>query len=297
MSLKRLQSTIILRQQPVIFQQLFNVSLYIPIVDIAVVSDEADNCTADPIVAFVSESTDGNSCNGEIITRIYSVTDDCGNSIIVTHTILVDSYTPNFTVSGLGTNSCDGTDGTITLSGLTPNTNYEMSYDFGTTNPITTNGAGDYVITGLPAGSYTNYTVSDADCPACSTTENVSININDPTAAIISAGPDEQYCEGETIILNAINPENANITWNNGITDGVGFIQPVGTTFYTITAERVNCFSSDQMSITVSPAITGITCPGDLTALCDISEQAPYADFNAFIAAGGSATIPVGGSN
>ncbi|RYM32374.1 hypothetical protein ERX46_13915 [Brumimicrobium glaciale] len=267
----------------------------VPAVDISVVSDEADNCTAIPIVAFVSESTDGNSCNGEIITRIYSVTDDCGNSINVNHTILVDSYTPNFTVSGQGTNSCNGTDGEITLSGLSPNTNYEMSYDFGVTNAITTNAAGNYVITGLPAGSYTNYTVSDADCSACTTTENVSININDPTAAIINAGPDEQYCEGETIILNAINPENANITWNNGITDGVGFIQPVGTTFYTITAERVNCFSSDQMSITVSPAITGITCPGDLTALCEISEQAPYADFNAFISAGGSATIPVGG--
>ncbi|WP_165366229.1 HYR-like domain-containing protein [Brumimicrobium glaciale] len=267
----------------------------VPIDDIAVVTDEADNCTANPIVAFVSESTNGNSCNGEIITRIYSVTDDCGNSINVTHTILVDSYTPNFTVSGQGTNSCNGTDGEITLSGLSPNTNYEMSFDGGTTNPITTNATGDYVITGLPAGSYTNYTVSDADCPTCTSTENVSININDPTAAIINAGPDQQYCEGETIILNAINPENANITWNNGITDGLGFIQPVGTTFYTITAERVNCFSSDQMSITVSPAITDITCPGDLTASCDISEQAPYSDFSAFIAAGGSATIPVGG--
>jgi len=267
----------------------------VPAVDISVVSDEADNCTANPTVAFVSESSDGNSCNGEIITRIYSITDDCGNSINVTHTILVDSYTPNFTVSGQGTTACDGSDGTITLSGLSPNTNYEMSYDFGTTNQISTNAAGEYVITGLAAGSYTNYTVSDADCPSCTTTENVSININDPTAPIINAGPDQQYCEGETIILNAINPENANITWNNGITDGVGFVQPVGTTFYTITAERVNCFSSDQMSITVSPAITGITCPGDLTASCDISEQAPYADFNAFLAVGGSATIPVGG--
>ncbi|RYM32817.1 T9SS type B sorting domain-containing protein [Brumimicrobium glaciale] len=267
----------------------------VPAVDISVVSDEADNCTANPTVAFVSESTDGSSCKGEIITRIYSVTDDCGNSINVTHTILVDSYTPNFTVSGQGTTTCDGSDGTITLSGLSPNTNYEMSYNGGTTNAITTNATGDYLITGLAAGSYTNYTVSDADCPACTSTENVSININDPTAAIINAGPDQQYCEGETIVLNAINPENANITWNNGITDGVGFIQPVGTTFYTITAERVNCFSSDQMSITVSPAITDITCPGDLTASCNISEQAPYADFNAFIAAGGSATIPVGG--
>jgi len=267
----------------------------VPAVDISVISDEADNCTANPIVAFVSETSDGNTCNGEIITRIYSVTDDCGNSINVTHTILVDSYTPTFTVSGQGTTSCDGNDGTITLSGLSPNKNYVMSFNGGTTNPITTNGAGDFIITGLSAGSYTNYTVSDADCPACTTTENVSININDPSAAVIGAGPDAQYCEGKTVILNAFNPENANISWNNGVTDGVGFIPPVGISFYTVTSVRVNCFSFDQIMITVSPAITDITCPANLTASCDISEQAAYADFNEFIAAGGSATIPVGG--
>jgi gliding motility-associated-like protein len=59
-----------------------------PAVDPAVVIDEADNCTATPVVAFVSESTDGAACP-ETITRIYSVTDDCGNTINVTHTILI----------------------------------------------------------------------------------------------------------------------------------------------------------------------------------------------------------------
>ncbi|MBL4861916.1 MAG: gliding motility-associated C-terminal domain-containing protein, partial [Crocinitomicaceae bacterium] len=65
-----------------------------PAVDITVVIDEADNCTANPIVAFVSESTDGVLCP-ETITRIYSVTDDCGNTINVTHTILItDPFPP-----------------------------------------------------------------------------------------------------------------------------------------------------------------------------------------------------------
>ena len=267
----------------------------VPLVDIAVVTDEADNCTLALTVAFVSESSDANTCNGEIITRIYSVTDDCGNSIDVSQSIIVDSYIPSFTVSGAGPNSCDGTDGVITLSGLDPNTNYVMNYNGGATNPITTNGAGEYLITGLSAGSYTNYTVSDADCPSCSTTENVSLNLNDPTSAIINAGPDAQYCEGTTVILNAFNPDGANLSWSNGITDGVGFVPPVGISYYTVTAERVNCFSSDQLMITVSPAITNITSPANLTATCAISEQPVYADFDAFIAAGGSATIPPNG--
>ncbi|MBI6118394.1 hypothetical protein I6U49_16905, partial [Salegentibacter sp. F63223] len=56
------------------------------------VTDEADNCTANPTVAFVSDVSDGNS-NPEIITRTYSVTDDAGNSINVTQEITVNDTT------------------------------------------------------------------------------------------------------------------------------------------------------------------------------------------------------------
>ncbi len=64
-----------------------------PAVDILVVIDEADNCSV-PVVAFVSESTDGAACP-ETITRIYSVTDACGNTINVTHLILItDPFPP-----------------------------------------------------------------------------------------------------------------------------------------------------------------------------------------------------------
>ena len=52
----------------------------VPASDITAVIDEADNCTANPVVAFVSETCYGNTCP-EIITRTYSVTDDCGNQI------------------------------------------------------------------------------------------------------------------------------------------------------------------------------------------------------------------------
>ena len=59
----------------------------VPAQDPIVVIDEADNCSA-PTVAFVSEDVDGTTCP-IVITRIYSVTDACGNTIDVTHVINV----------------------------------------------------------------------------------------------------------------------------------------------------------------------------------------------------------------
>ena len=62
-----------------------------PTVDITVVNDETDNCIVNPVVAFVSEVSDNNTCP-ETITRIYSVTDDCGNIINVAHLILITDF-------------------------------------------------------------------------------------------------------------------------------------------------------------------------------------------------------------
>src|SRR5690606_23222107 len=64
----------------------------VPTADITVVTNEADNCTAVPVVAFVNDVSDGNTCP-ETITRTYSITDDCGNQTLVTQTIIVNDVT------------------------------------------------------------------------------------------------------------------------------------------------------------------------------------------------------------
>ncbi len=64
----------------------------VPAPDVNVVTDEADNCSV-PTVAFVSEISDNQSCP-ETITRTYSVTDQCGNSINVSQLITVHDTTP-----------------------------------------------------------------------------------------------------------------------------------------------------------------------------------------------------------
>ena len=69
----------------------------VPPVNVADVIDEADNCTAAPIVTFVSDVSDGNTCP-EVITRTYNIADDCGNNIDVVQTITVgDNVDPTGT--------------------------------------------------------------------------------------------------------------------------------------------------------------------------------------------------------
>lgn len=63
----------------------------IPAPDVTVITDEADNCDADPTVTFISDVSDGGS-NPEIITRTYRVTDDAGNTLDVQQTITVTPF-------------------------------------------------------------------------------------------------------------------------------------------------------------------------------------------------------------
>ena len=83
-----------------------------PAQDISVVTDAADNCPIAPVVAWVSDLSDGLSCP-ETITRTYSVTDACNNQILVTQSIIInDTIAPDLTSCNLAANTaldCDAT--------------------------------------------------------------------------------------------------------------------------------------------------------------------------------------------
>jgi len=80
-------------------------------------------------------------------------------------------------------------------------------------------------------------------------TMNVVITVNG--FPYISAGTDADLCENELVILTAINPDNASISWNIGVTDGVPFIQNVGVMTYIVTADNNGCIATDDVTITV----------------------------------------------
>jgi gliding motility-associated-like protein len=84
---------------------------------------------------------------------------------------------------------CNGTDGSIVLTGLVPGVTYTIDYVFNS-NPftivLTANANGDVTIPNLSAGTYTNITASTIDC---NSNTIASVTILDPLPVIASAAP------------------------------------------------------------------------------------------------------------
>ncbi|MBW6483437.1 MAG: PKD domain-containing protein [Vicingaceae bacterium] len=224
----------------------------------------ATNTTTNPITATISVTATANGCTGTPSTYIITVNPN-----------------PIFTLSSTNPTTCGGTDGTITLSGLNPGASYTVSYNGGAAVTMTANAFGNIIITGLAAGSYTNFVVT---LNGCTTTDNSTITLTDPNPPTVNAGADQTVCEGTSVILTASNPNGATITWDNGVTDGVPFTPAVGTITYTVTANLAGCIATDQVNVTVNPTPT-VVVPVDI-ALC-AAATVPATNF----------TSPVTGTN
>jgi hypothetical protein len=81
------------------------------------------------------------------------------------------------------------------------------------------------------------------------------VNIYQPCNALTVTPPTTTICQGESITLSATSTNGGTITWDNGVTDGVAFMPPVGTTTYTATSSDMNDCSYN-ISITVLSAPT-----------------------------------------
>ncbi len=218
----------------------------VPVPDISVVTDEADNCTAFPVVAHISDVSDGNTCP-ETITRTYAVTDDCGNQTLVTQTIVVNDVT-NPTASNPAPIS-------VVSAAAVPIPDVSVVLDEAdncTTSPLVT------WVSDVSDGNICNneqitrtYQVTD-DCGNSITVQQlITITAIYPT---INGGTDQTVCEGESIILNATySPATTVISWPNPIQNGTPFIPSVGSNAYTVTGDNYGCISTDQVNVTVNP--------------------------------------------
>jgi gliding motility-associated-like protein len=235
--------------------------LDVPVADITVVTNEADNCTNAPLVAWVSDVSDNGTCP-ETITRTYSVTDDCGNQTLLTQTIIVNDVTnPTATnpvaISVVSAATVPVPDPTVVID----------EADNCTTNPIVV------WVSDVSNGNVCNneqitrtYSVTDDCGNSIIVTQLITITAIYPT---ISAGVDQTVCENESVTLSATySPSATVISWTAPVVDGVSFTPQVGTNTYTLTANNYGCIATDNLTIVVNP-IPSVSFTPDVTEGCE----------------------------
>ncbi|HRO18048.1 MAG TPA: PKD domain-containing protein, partial [Ferruginibacter sp.] len=116
--------------------------------------------------------------------------------------------------TGINPTQCAAANGSITLSGLTPNSGYTVSYTASSGINIvslTSNNSGVITITGLTAGSYSNITVTAS---GCSSSPAGPVSLSDPSApAAPTANSNSPICSGQSINLSANNVTGGTFTW------------------------------------------------------------------------------------
>ncbi|MBK7131183.1 MAG: gliding motility-associated C-terminal domain-containing protein [Crocinitomicaceae bacterium] len=192
----------------------------VPAPNVSVVIDEADNCTASPVVAWVSDASDNNTCNGEIITRTYSVTDNCGNQITVTQQIIIGVTTPTVN-AGVDVTLCEGE--VVTLTASNPDAAV-ISWDNGVINSTAF----------TPPVGTTTYTVTATQCGGeCSSTDQVDVVVN-PLPDVVFMGDVLIGCDPLTVnFTNQTIPAGDNCTWNFGDGNATSGCGSVSNTYLT----------------------------------------------------------------
>ena len=176
---------------------------------------------------------------------------------------LSDLTGPTFMLSGSNPTTCNGVEGSITITGLIASTNYDLTYSddgviVGPVN-ILTDAFGNWVISGLNAGSYTDFII---DIGGCAGTNAGPINLVDPTIPIASpTTTTADICEGATILLEGNNIAGATYSWSgpNGFSstnedESIALAGVVNSGTYTFTITNNGCISVPAtVDINVNP--------------------------------------------
>jgi gliding motility-associated-like protein len=236
--------------------------------------------TVNPLPVISSCNTNANLCAGDTLVLsclpaggTYSIT--TGNSSISADTLFAAGsgtntiqYTvtqngcsnntsfnitvnpiPAFTLNVNNPSTCNGTDGSIIINGLTANSSYNVNVNANVTT-LNSNANGQITLSNLTQGSYS----ISISANGCSSTTQTAI-LNDPpipNAPVINLIPNTtNLCVGDTIVLTAIGQSGATYTWTNP--SGCGTITTNTTSINSIT---MNCSGSYTVTQTVAGCIS-----------------------------------------
>ncbi|MBL4625936.1 MAG: hypothetical protein JKY42_12470 [Flavobacteriales bacterium] len=192
----------------------------------------------------------------------YNVTGTDANSCVNTSSLNVTVNGLPVIVAGADQVVCQGTSITLLGSG-----GLSYSWDNGVSNGASF----------VPPVGVTTYNVAGTDANSCVNTSSLNVTVNG--LPVIIAGADQVVCQGTSITLSGSG--GLSYTWDNGVSNGVSFVPPVGVTTYNVTGTDANsCVNTSSLNVTVDPAPT--VNAGSGTEICS--------DQNSFTASGASAT-------
>jgi len=218
--------------------------------------------SVDPVTGVVT----GTGVGATTVT--YSLGASCYATVIVN--ILALPVITGFT--SIDPTSCVSSDGSITISGLTPGTMYTVNYLFNGT-PVATSGtadAGGFVtIFGLTGGSYTNFSVTDpAGCTSVVLAGPVVLAFP-PTPATPVATNTSPVCAGNAVSFTATTVSGATYNWTGpgGFTTtlqnpGLAATTTANSGTYSVTVTVLGCVSlpgTTVVTINPVPAIAAAT--------------------------------------
>lgn len=127
--------------------------------------------------------------------------------------------------------------------------------------------------------------------------DNVTVDCgSDPT---VDAGTPINTCFGQTVTLTAFNPDNATISWNNGIVDGIAFSPSPGSDYYVVTADFGVCSAQDSVLVTVVDGVPftlsaspSSTCTPPYNGIITLSGFTPGATYDITYQDGGGVVGP-----
>lgn len=219
-------------------------------------------------------------------TNTYTVTADLAGCVSTDQVDVNVIPLPTFGFNSTDPSMCGANDGEIIITGLDPNTNYNVTYDDdgSTVGPtaLNSNAAGEIIIPGLNSGTYNNFIVEHATS-GCTGTSPTNTQLTDPSAPTVDPVTDIGVCHGDNVpAINFTSPDaGATFAWTNNETsiglaaNGNGNIatfvgnnpgtSPVVATV-TVTPSVAGCVGAPEMfTITINPLPTP-----DIDPLADV---------------------------
>lgn len=214
-----------------------------------------------------------NATGNYILEVYYEISGSNSSPSLCNETVTINNGGNNFkanfyiyspTVSSTNPSSCFGSQGSITIGGLAPNTTYDFSYsdDGVPVGPLSiiTNASGQLTVTGLDKGFYSNFTV---DINGCSSQLFTGVILSDPifvpTFPVIPP-----FCAGTTApILPTTSTNGITGTWSPAT------VSNTATATYTFTPTGGQCSNPITRTITVIQRTTPTFPFGTSLIICN----------------------------